>query len=180
MLANLRALFGVVVDIVLLRRGPEHLPASPLLLAVVVALYAGITGLVSTSVRTPDPQWPMMVALVICVKLAWYRVALQMSEKSERFVQTMNALFAVRALFTPLVLPISSILFAQAQAKQPPSTTLSMMLLALIIWWFVVSVRIVRSAFDWSWPPAVIMVLAQEFALLLAAAALLGPAQPPG
>ena len=37
MLANLRALFGVVVDIVLLRRGPEHLPASPALLAVTIA-----------------------------------------------------------------------------------------------------------------------------------------------
>ena len=33
MLANLRALFGVVVDIVLLRRGPEDLPASTVLLA---------------------------------------------------------------------------------------------------------------------------------------------------
>ena len=38
MLANLRALFGVFVDIMLLRRGPEHLPASPVLLGIVVAV----------------------------------------------------------------------------------------------------------------------------------------------
>mgnify|MGYP003693691237 CR=1 FL=1 len=44
MLANLRALFGCLVDIILLRRGPEHLPAS--------AAAAGRRGARSTSCCT--------------------------------------------------------------------------------------------------------------------------------
>jgi len=43
MLANLRALFGLLVDIVLLRRGPESLPASPSLLVIVIVLNTAMS-----------------------------------------------------------------------------------------------------------------------------------------
>jgi hypothetical protein len=179
MLANLRALFAVVVDIVLLRRGPEHLPASPMLLAILVAAYAAITGLVYHVMATPDPRWPMVVTLVVVVTMVWYRVALQLVNKSERFTQTLTAMFALRVLFTPLDLPIRITLYSQIQAGVEPSNALALVFLVLVVWLFVLNVRIVRSAFDWQWPAAIIMVLAHEFALLLAAAALFGRAASP-
>jgi hypothetical protein len=180
MLANLRALFGVVVDIVLLRRGPEHLPASPALLVVVVALYAGVASLIFSIISTGDDKWPLVVALLIVTRLAWYRVALQMSNKAERFTQTMTAMFALLALFAPLLMPIWNMLATQLEAKQTPSSALTMLLLALRVWLYVLDVRIVRSAFEWPWLAAVIMVLAQEFALILVALALFGNPAPAG
>jgi hypothetical protein len=176
MLANLRALFAVVVDIVLLRRGPEHLPASPMLLAILVAAYVAITGLVYHLTSTPDPRWPMVVTLVVVVTMLWYRVALQLVGKSERFTQTLTALFALRVLFTPLDLPIRITLYSQIQAGVEPSNALALVFLVQLVWLFVLNVRIVRSAFEWQWPAAIIMVLAYEFAVLLAAAALFGRA----
>ncbi len=183
MLANLRALFGVVVDIVLLRRGPEHLPASPALLAVVVASFAVVASLVAAAVATPDQNWPVELGTVIGVTLLWYQVAFRMANKRERFPQTMTALFAVLLVFAPLMMPLMNAWMVQVRnfeaTKAPPSSWLGLLLLLLLCWRFLINVRIVRAAFEWTTFPAVILVLAQEFAMLLVLMALLGtPAQP--
>jgi hypothetical protein len=178
MLANLRALFGVVVDIVLLRRGPEHLPASPPLLVVFILLYAGVTALVYTSVAPAHPRWLLALAFEILGALLWYRAALQMSSKPERFVQTMIALFAVRAIFAPLIMPLTFELMTQMQAQQSPSGLLQLLFLGLFVWWLTANAKIIKAAFEWPWPPAVIMVLGEEFALFLASAAIFGNSAP--
>jgi hypothetical protein len=184
MLANLRALFGVVVDIVLLRRGPEHLPASPALLATIVAAYAVAASLVASALATSEQSWPLELGIVVGGTLLWYQVALRMAGKRERFLQTMTAMFAVRLLFAPLVMPLMSAWMVQVKAfeatKAPPSTVLGLLALFLMLWLFLINVRIVRGAFEWPTFPAVILVLAQEFAMLLVLAALIGmPAPPP-
>lgn len=183
MLANLRALFGVVVDIVLLRRGPENLPASLPVLVITVALYAVIASFVASSVAPPEENWALSIATVIVVTLAWYHVALRLANKRERFLQTLTAMFAVQVLFAPLRMPVVSALMVQARAyeenKIPPSTSLTLLALFIMLWQFVVTVRIIRAAFEWTWFPAVILALAQEFAMLLVLAALLGGTAPP-
>jgi hypothetical protein len=183
MLANLRALFGVVVDIVLLRRGPEQLPASAPLLVITVVLYAVVASLVASAVAAPDESWQLSIGIVIVVTLLWYQVALRLAGKRERFLQTLTAMFAVQVLFAPLRMPVVSELMIQAKAYEdhqiPPSTLLTLLAVSLMVWQFVVTVRIIRSAFEWTWVPAVILALAQEFAMLLVLAALLGGATPP-
>jgi hypothetical protein len=183
MLANLRALFGVVVDIVLLRRGPEHLPASPALLVTMILLYAAVAGLVASSVAIPEQNWPLELAIVVGVTLLWYQVALRIVNKRERFLQTLSAMFAVRLLFAPLAMPLMSAWINQVKAyeetKAPPSSTLGLLALFVMLWLFVINARIVRGAFDWPWFPAVLLALGQEFAMLLVLAAILGgTAQP--
>jgi hypothetical protein len=183
MLAKLRALFGVVVDIVLLRRGPEHLPASPTLLALTMGAFVLVAGAVSSLLSTGDPKWPLELAVVTIMTPLWYLAALQLVNKRERFLQTVTALFAVLLLFAPIALPIASSYMAQAQAFEqtqvPPSALLGLLLLFLVVWRFAICVRIVRAAFEWSIFPAVMLVLAQEFVMLLVLAALIGPAPTP-
>ena len=183
MLANLRALFGVVVDIVLLRRGPEHLPASPALLAITMGAFVVVAGVVSSWVSTGDARWPLELAVVTFMTPLWYRLALQFANKRERFLQTVTALFAVLLLFAPIALPIASQYMTQAQAyeqtKVPPSALLGLLLLFLVVWRFIICVRIVRGAFEWRTFPAAMLVLAQEFVMLIVLAALMGPPVPP-
>lgn len=178
MLANLRALFGVVIDIVLLRRGPEHLPASPTLLLTVMALFAVVASLVSSQVAGTDPNWPIELAVALVMIPLWYRLALLIAKKPERFLQTVTAMFGVLLLFAPLAVPAIAALMAQQEAyettKVPPSAMLSFIVIGLVVWRFVIYVRIVRAAFEWSVLPAVLLVLAQEFVMLLALVALSG------
>lgn len=183
MLANLRALFGVVIDIVLLRRGPEQLPASPTLLVIIMALFAVVAAVVSSQLVNVDPNWPQELAVALVMIPLWYRVALQLAKKRERFLQTVTAMFAVLLLFAPLAVPAIGTLMEQQQAyettKIPPSGLLTLIVLSLVVWRFLIYVRITRAAFEWSVIPAVILVLAQEFAMLLVLIALTGASAPP-
>ncbi len=179
MLANLRALFAVVIDIVLLRRGPEQLPASPVLLTICIALYCAIAATVASAMGTADPRLPAEMAAIILATLLWYRVGLQFAKKAERFVQTLTAMFATRALIAPVDLPIRLTVFSQMQAETQPSSLLALLFLFLLVWQFVINVRIVRAAFEWPLPAAIIMIIAQEFAVLMVVAALFGNASAP-
>jgi hypothetical protein len=176
MLANLRALFAVVIDIVLLRRGPEQLPASPVLLAICIALYCAIAATVASAMGTVNSRLPVEMAVIIMATLLWYRAGLQIAKKSERFVQTLTAMFATRALIAPVDLPIRLTVFSQIQANTQPSSLLAMLFLFLLVWQFVINVRIIRAAFEWPLPAAIIMIIAQEFAVLMVVAALFGGA----
>jgi hypothetical protein len=179
MLANLRALFGVVVDIVLLRRGPEHLPASPPLLVFMIALFATLTSLVAVNLPRPEPKWPLAVAMSVAANLIWYRVALHLANKPERFTQTMIALFAVSVVFLPPIYFLQEMLLAQQAANEEPSAMVALLLFGLATWGLVVNLRIVKSAFEWPWPPVIILVVAQGIASLLLLQALFPASAPP-
>lgn len=179
MLGSLRALLGVIVDIILLRRGPEHVPASPALLAVVIAIYAAgaaITGAVFSPAGQP---WAVELVVAIVATLAFYQIALNVAKKRERFTQTMTAMFAVRAIFTPFLVPMMGSVMSSLQAKQPASSLLALLVLAGMIWVFVVDVRIMRSAFEWPTPAALLLVVGQQIVMLILFVLLLGGSQSP-
>jgi hypothetical protein len=169
MLANLRALLGVVADIVLLRRGPEHLPASPVLLAFVVVAYVVLYALayqvfVVPQLPQPPPAWPLQSASATLLELLWFRVAFNLVRKGERFVQTATALFAVNTLFIFCVPLLAALIPASLdpQNVQPPLLPLLLGSFAGI-WMLVVLVRIVRGAFEWGWVASALLLLGGLF-----------------
>ncbi len=172
MLANLRALFGVFADIMLLRRGPDHLPASPPLLAVLVVLNFVLYSIASTVVLPADTQaanpWLVQFAS-IALLLAWFRVTLMLLRKSERYVQTMIAVFGVNLLAFP-ALPLFAALMPYAAQKpeaEPAPALLSLTVLAVAFWFAAVLVRIVKSAFEWPWFAAIVFMLSTGFGILI-------------
>jgi hypothetical protein len=167
MLANLRALFGVLLDIILFRRGPESLPASFALLVCVLAAYAVVTALVASRIAEPQHSWPLELAVGTSVTLLWYHVTLTLARKRERFAQTMTALFACRTLFTPALLPVGAAVNTHIKATETAPAALGIFMVGLFVWLFVVEVRIARAALEWPTPGAVGLVLGQEFAVLL-------------
>lgn len=166
MLANLRALLGVVIDIILLRRGPEHLPASTLLLVIVAGLYLFLVCLVGMSVGSFGAPQLLAVIIGIGATLLWYFGALSVVKKSERFVQLAIGMLAVSTVFTPLLGPMKNTLFAQIEAKVSPPPLLALLATFLVVWMIVVYVRMLRAAFEWPWPAALLLFIGQEIFVL--------------
>lgn len=178
MLANLRALFVVVFDIIRLKGGPENLPTSTALLTVVVGAFAGVTALLASSVAVAEQQarWPIELVVGIGVTLLFFHVALSLAKKRERFVQTMTALYAVRTLFVPAIMPMVSLLRVDPTNPSAPAApaALGILFIALVVWMVAAEVRIVRSAFEWAIGGALGLVIAQEFAVVVVFVLVLG------
>jgi hypothetical protein len=188
MLANLRALFGVVVDIVLLRRGPEHLPVSQTLLFITIVLSVLASSLMGVATGLSPAVALLQASVGAIVMLVWFHLALSLANKRERFTQMMSALFAVNALFMPVLIPLVVAVLPYIQkpdpANPPPGGPL-FLASAIGLWALVVEVRIVRAAFEFlsmgrfAWMGAVLLVFGEFFAAGLVAMMLFGgPAQP--
>jgi hypothetical protein len=169
MLANLRALFGVVVDIVFLRRGPENIPASSTLLGVVVTVYVTLYTLayhafVLSAVPAAPRSWALQIVLAVLIELLWFWIAFRIVRKPERFVQTMTAVFATSTVFIPALPMVGALLpsMKEGATVQPPAM-LSFLTAFVGIWMVVILVRIVRAAFEWSWPISIAFLFAANF-----------------
>ena len=181
MLANLRALFGVVVDIVLLRRGPEHLPASPALLIVAIAFNLAVSAvLVALTPRSP-PTWPLQLAAGTLILLLWFRASFEVAQKRERFVQTMTAYLTASTVFMPALVPLASALqpfMADPEnIKQPPAMVL-IPAVVVLFWMVTVQARIVRAAFEWPLFLSIVFILAQNFVSAFLLALMFGTPRP--
>jgi hypothetical protein len=180
MLGSLRALLVGLIDIILLRRGPDVLPTSQVLLGLTVGASATISALVSVKLANEtNKAWPLVLALSIAFVLGWYYFTLRRARKPERFVQTMTAMFGVNALTTPIIVPLLGSFLSQAQtqaAAQTPQAPGPLVLVALVIsvWVIAVNVHIVRSALEWSIPAALGLFIAQNLAWFVLSIAIFG------
>jgi hypothetical protein len=171
MLANLRALFGVIVDIVLLRRGAESLPASVVLLVCVVSLQLGAEFWIRSMAPTAPASLPIQLLVSAGVTLLCFRLAAILSHKRERFLQIVTGEFGAALLFTPVLLPIVNELMPYIQntdKSQQAPFGLSMLGAVLGLWLLVVQVRIVRAGLEWPWAGAIVFYFGQLLAGALA------------
>ena len=185
MLANLRALFGVVVDIVFLRRGPENIPSSSTLLGVVVTVYVAFYTLayqafILSAVPAAPRTWALQIVLAALIELLWFWIAFRIARKPERFVQTMTAVFATSMLFIPALAMVGALLpyMKEGSTAQPPAM-LSFLTAFAGIWMVVILVRIVRSAFEWNWPRSIGFVLAANFVPVIILSLIFGDSPKP-
>ncbi len=162
MLANLRALLAVIVDIVLLRRGPDSLPSSRVLLFAFVLLYLVVVGLSLVALPKPPTLWPVQLLTGTFVLLLSYHLAFTAARKRERFLQTLTAVFAVSALFAPALTPMVSAVVQQSAQPQTASGALLILTMGIGVWMFVIQIRIVRAALEWPVLGIIIFICAQE------------------
>jgi hypothetical protein len=170
MLANLRALFGCLFDIILLRRGPESLPASPVLLVIAVALNVVLYSIGYHLFLQPIMPAGSATSFVqilagALLTLLWFRIAFQLASKSERFLQTMIAMFAAETMTIP-ALPLLAAVMQYTKPGDASAPILLLLLAAVVgIWILAVLVHIVKSAFEWSWVQAVLMVFGSNIGI---------------
>jgi predicted neutral ceramidase superfamily lipid hydrolase len=186
MLANLRALFGVLLDIVLLRQGPDSLPGTREVFTVSLIAFL-VTNVTTFALQaTAGDRWPLHFLLSCVIMLLWYRLMLMLAQKRERYLQTISAIMLARAVFVPVVLPIALEVERRREAlppNTPPDGETSLIAfigLILAVWMYVVLVRIVRSALEYPLLGSILVVVGEGMAALTMAVLLLGPpAAPP-
>ena len=117
----MRELIQLFTQIALLRRGPQDVPASMLLLAMTIVGYFGINFLVS-SLMPPVKGWPAHLAVDVVFTLVWYVVLLRLAGRSERTLQTTTAVFGFQAVLSPLLVISDGLMlrFAQDATWQLP------------------------------------------------------------
>jgi hypothetical protein len=177
MLVNLRALLVRLIDIVLLRGGPESLPASASLLAILVVLSGAESALVASLIPAGPPVSVFELIVSSVLPLSWFWIAFAVAQKSERFVQTSIAFFGVNMIFQPVLAPMLVALapyIEKQDPSMPPPAALSMLFLALTVWVVIIWVRIIRAAFEWPTFVAIIFVLAQNLVAVYVYAMLFG------
>jgi hypothetical protein len=142
------AIFYAYIDIALLRRGPQTMPPSPVLLLLTILALAALSAY-------PEPGVPftMVQELVIfglyCLMLCsvvW--ILLNAIRHSERFVQTMTAIFGAELILT--LVKLGMLLMFGDAAEPPvigePLQTPHFVAFALEAWSLVVLSAILREA----------------------------------
>ena len=135
------------VEMCLLRRAPQDLPASPLLLGIAVCAHAGLGTLITTL------HYPFLTAIGVSVTgtlllglLAF--VLLAVRGHGERFFQTYAAFAGTGAVLEAVALPLVALLEGSEPGDAPSAAgvVLTIPWLALLVWSWVVSGHILRHA----------------------------------
>jgi hypothetical protein len=158
----MKELIQLFTQIALLRRGPQDLPASLLLLGMTIVGYFGINFLVS-SLMPPLKGWPAHLAVDVVFTLVWYVVLLRLAGRSERTLQTTTAVFGFQAVLSPLLVVSEWLMlrFAQDATWQLP---VALMWLILVIWVIAANSHVVKAALEWSSAASVALVILQILA----------------
>ncbi len=159
----MRDLIRLFLQIALLRRGPQDVPASPLLLALVLAGYFAIHFIVGSLLPPFRGPWVAHLCVDIVFMFAWYAVLMRLVNRPERFLQTATAVYGYQAVLAPLL--VSSIWLTQ-RFNQDDFWKLpfGLVSIAIVIWVIAANSHIVKAALEWSMPPSVALVILQTMA----------------
>ena len=147
-------------QIALLRRGPQDLPASRLLLALTVGAFLAVHFAVS-SLLPPDSRWPGILVVATLFTLLWYVLVLRLAGRPERTLQTTTAVFGFQTVLAPLVIGCSW-LARRFSPDSPWQVPIVCAVLLLLAWMIAANSYIVRAALEWSATSSVVLVILQE------------------
>jgi hypothetical protein len=150
-------------QILLLRRGPQDLPASRLLLALTLAAYVAVNLLVSGALPALK-NWPGPAQLLVdtAFTLLWYVALLQLAGRRERILQTVTAMFGFQILLAPPLI-LSGWLDLRVGEDTLWHAPLACALLLLFGWLLAASSHVVRAALEWSTVASIAIVLLQTY-----------------
>lgn len=139
----MNSLLPRLIDIILLRRGPQDLPAGRSVLLACLCLYVLTSALSLNSGRSPEhPTAVLVMAAGLPLVLVW--IVLRLRERVCRWEQTLSALYGTSALLSLFTLAFS------VGAGSEPSGPLLIVSLLVFFWAFAVDGHIWRNALDTS------------------------------
>lgn len=133
-----------LLEICLLRAGPQDLPAAPQFLALTLAGYFLVDVLIS-QLSFPFGAALAVSLLDLLLLAAFARIVLRIVSKPQRFMQTLAALAGTGQLLGLLALPLIHGL-TTAQAAGETASGLAFAWLALLAWSLLVLGHILRHA----------------------------------
>ena len=155
-------LLRLFTQIAILRRGPQDVPASAVLLTVTVGAYFLVNSAVAVALPPAEGPWAAQLLIDVGAKLVWYVVLLKLLGKAERIVQTLTALFAIQTIVSP-VLDVAEYLVRRFQQDSVWQLPVGLLVLALVIWFIAANGHVIKAALEWSSPTSVAMAILQIF-----------------
>jgi hypothetical protein len=163
-------------QITLLRKKPQDVPASTLLL-VLTALAHFVLNLALGLLFPPFPgPLAALLAVYTVVTVAWYAGLLQLAGKPERFLQTTTAVFGFQLVLTPLSVLSDWLLrrFSEDTTWQFP---IALIFFVVLAWTIAVNSHVVKAALEWSTASSVALVILQVMVMQLILFTLFPPAR---
>jgi hypothetical protein len=175
-------LIKLYTQIAVLRRGPQDLPTSALLMVLTIAAYVAVAALlinVLPPVSVDDAKgaaealngWPGLLLLDALFMYLWYAALLRLFGRPERTLQTVSAVFGFRIVLA-LPLFLSNWLWARFAHDPAWNVPIGIMGVVVLVWQITANARIVKSALEVSGATSVALVILQVFSQLLLAYAL--------
>jgi hypothetical protein len=175
----MKEIIGLFTQIALLRRGPQDLPASRLLLLLTIAGYLCVNLLMSLVLLTllhsaaaadGEVRWvaPLLVGTVFT--LLWYVALMRIVKRPERTLQTATAVFGFQAVLAPLTDAFEWLMLRFSE-EGPWHVPVACAGLLWFTWLIAVNSHIVKAALEWSSTASVVLVMLQllvEGAVVLA------------
>lgn len=162
-------------QLLLLRRGPQDLPGSGLLLLLTVIGYV-IVNCVACSIFPPADNWPVLLLIDVGFLLLWNACLLKLARRPERSLQTITAVFGYQLLLAPLLVPLGWLQrrFAGDPAWHGP---LMFVGLGVVVWAITINSRIIHAALERSMTASVFLVIGQNITEELLQLAIVAPAK---
>ena len=157
----MRALFELFLDICLLRKGPQDVPASPVLLRLTLLSY-GISDVLIPLLDVALPTALALTVLDISLLTGLTYGLLALRDSRPRFRQTLTALLGTGTLLQLLALPLLFLLQQEAVDASAPAW-LVLLWLGLFIWSVVIMAHILRQALSTPLGVGVLYSLAYVF-----------------
>lgn len=139
-----------LVEICLLRAGPQDLPASARFLGLTLLGYTLVDWLISRT-SLPSSQALLVGLLDVLLLASFAQIALRIVAKPERFNQTLAAMAGTWLLLGLLALPMIQGLIA-ARAADTSVPLLGFAYLGILVWSLLVLGHILRHALNLSMP----------------------------
>lgn len=138
------ALFAVLLDIVLCRRGPQDLPESPALFGLLAFWYVGLNFIQGRLAGWTLGGVAPLIAVEFLMLLGWVWALLAFYGRRPRFLQTISAVLGI-AIF--LILADLAMLAAGRLAGFPESVTGAWSLIRLFVMVFLIG-RVLMLAIE--------------------------------
>ena len=131
-----------------------------------MAAYFLVNFVVSTVLPPFQGPWVAHLCVDVVFMFVWYALLLYLLRRSERFLQTMTAVYGFQAVIAPLFDTANWLTgrFEQDSIWQAPASLLSM---GLLIWIIAANSHIVKAALEWSTAQSVALVILQTLAGIL-------------
>ncbi len=168
----MKELVKLFTQIALLRRGPQDLPASMLLLALTIVAYVAVNLLLDGVLPAPaaadaaarvaeaEPNWSAQLLLDTAFTLLWYVVLLRLAGRPERTLQTTIAVFGFQIVLAPLLF-LSRWLSPRFPHDSPWFMPVTLFGVVLLVWLVAANSHIVKAALEWSLGASVALVVLQ-------------------
>ena len=172
----MKELVKLFTQIALLRRGPQDLPASMLLLTLTIVAYLAVNLLLNGLLPAPvvadaatrvaeaeQPNWSAQLLLDTGFTLVWYVVLLRIAGRPERTLQTATAVFGIQIVLVPLLF-LSRWLAPRFPQDSPWFVPVTLLGIVLLVWFVAANSHIVKAALEWSLGASVALAILQILA----------------